>query len=284
MDYSTLLKKLKTYKEKYKVYSIGKTEFNRDIFAVEVRKNQSFSTAFLIASIHARENITSDLLCRMLDENLFDEIQNFNVVLLPMANPDGVELCCHGLNSVNKKYHKNLLEINKGDSDFSLWKANARGVDLNNNFDANFGTNIGSNIPSSSGYAGKFAESEFETKALLEFTKNIKPFFTVSYHSKGEEIYYNFFQNKKELERDTIIANRFANSTGYTIKNSESTSSGGYKDFCVQKLKISSITIEVGNDNLSHPISKKYLDIIFERHKTIAKDLEFAYNVYNSFK
>lgn len=284
MDYQSLLNKIEKYRQRYLVYSIGKSTLGRDIFAVEIRKNFSFSTAFLIASIHARENITTDLLCKMLDENLFEEIKNINVILILMANPDGVEICYHGMDSVPIIFQNKLLKLNSGNYNFSLWKANASGVDLNNNFDANFGTNIGSTCPSSSGYSGKSAESETETKSIVEFTKIVKPFFTISYHSKGEEIYYNFFQQKRELERDTIIANRFSESTGYLIKNPELISSGGYKDYCVQKLKIPSITIEIGSDNLSHPISEIFLDEIFAKHKSIAKDLEFAYNVYKQYE
>ena len=284
MDYNSLLKKIEKYKKYYRVFSLGKTLFNRDIYAVEVGNNPSFSTAFLVAGIHARENITSDLLCKMLDEKLFDTIKSFNVILILMANPDGVEISCNGLKSVPLKFRKKLLLINKNNYDFSLWKANGRGVDLNNNFNANFGTNIGSNVPASSGYMGKFAESENESKILADFTRKIKPFFTVSYHSKGEEIYYNFFQSGMELERDSIIAKRFSESTGYVIKNPEMVSSGGYKDYCIKSLKIPSITIEIGNDNLSHPIGREFLNEIYERHKSIAKDLEFAYNVFNEYK
>ena len=128
------------------------------------------------------------------------------------------------------------------------------------------------------------AESENETKAIVCYTKTKKTFFTVSYHSKGEEIYYNFFQTQNNLLRDKIIAERFAESTGYVIKNVEQVSSGGYKDYCVQKLNIPALTIEVGSDELLHPIEKKWLSLIFEKHKFVANDLQFAYNVFREFE
>lgn len=279
MDYLSLLEKLQCYKNDYKVFSIGKTYFGRDIYVVEKESGADFPTAFLMAGIHAREHITTDLICKMIDEKLFDEIKDFNVVFVPMANPDGVELCYGGVMSVPKQYRKNLIEINGGSKDFSLWKANGRGVDLNNNFDARFGTNVGSFYPASQGYVGEIFESESETKVIVDFTKNVLPFITISYHSKGEEIYFNFFQTGKRLERDKLIAEKFAESTGYVIKNPESVSSGGYKDWCVDKLKIPALTIEVGSDELSHPIGLNHLDEIFDKHKNIAKDLSFAYNV-----
>ena len=284
MDYKSLEQKILTYDKKFNVKVIGKTNFNRNIYAVEKIVDKNFATAIFFAGIHGREHITCDLLCKMLDENLFDEIKDFNLSFVLMANPDGVELSCHGLESVSENSKKILQKINGESLDFSMWKANGLGVDLNNNFDANFGTNVHSKTPASSGYVGKFAESELETKAIVKYTMQIKPFFTVSYHSKGEEIYFNFFQTGKDLKRDRLIAKRFAFSTGYKIRNVEKVSSGGYKDFCVQKLRIPALTIEVGNDNLSHPIQPKYLPEIFERHKQVAKDVKFAYNVFRNYQ
>ena len=129
MDYKTLLKKIENYKNKYNVSILGQTYFNRNIYAVEVLKNKHFSTAFLIAGIHSREYITTDLICKMLDKKLFDNDLPFNIIVIPMLNPDGVELCYKGLLSVPEKYRENLFEMNGLNKDFSLWKANARGVD-----------------------------------------------------------------------------------------------------------------------------------------------------------
>ncbi len=283
MDYKELCKKIEVYKKNYKVKIIGKSFFGRKIYAVEKIVNHSFSTAIFVSSIHARENISSDLLSKFLDENLFSQINEFNLSFILMANPDGVELSKNGLCSAPKKYREFLKKIN-GDEDFSLWKANGRGVDLNNNFDANFGTNTSHFSPASSGFAGRKAESERESKAIVRYIKKINPFFCVAYHTKGEEIYFNFFQKGKTLRRDFLIAKIFAKSTGYKIKNVEKVSSGGLKDYLVQNLKIPAITIELGSDELSHPILIEHLSDIFLRNKNIANDLIKAYNIFNEFK
>ena len=52
----------------------------------------------------------------------------------------------------------------------------------------------------------------------------------------------------------------------------------------MQTLKIPALTIEVGSDELSHPIGEEFLEEIYEKHKDIANDLIFAYNVYTNFK
>lgn len=279
MDYETLLQKINEYSINFEIKCLGYTNFGRKILAVERNLNKDFATAIFVGGMHAREYITTDLLCRFLDEKLFDEIDGFNVALILMANPDGVELVKHGIESVPESSRKKVLEINRNSFDFSIWKANGIGEDINNNFDANFGTNVHSKKPSSSGFAGEFAESVIESRLIANYTRRKRPFFTVSYHSKGEEIYFNFFQDKSRLKRDRVIASRFARSTGYAVRNVEKSSSGGYKDWCVQKLKIPSLTIEIGSDSLLHPIDEKHLDDIYSLHKAVAKDLKFAYNV-----
>ena len=284
MKYNDLIKRLTKLDKKYSVKIIGKTRFNRKIFAVEKRINNSFSTAIFLAGIHAREFISSEVLMKMIEENLFDKIKDFNLSFICMANPDGIDLERGEIKSFSKFQQRKLLKINNGSKDFLLWKANARGVDLNNNFDAKFYDVIHKNKPSCQGFPGKKPMSERETKAIARYTKSIEPFITISYHTKGEEIYYNFFQRGERLIRDEIIAKRFEKSTGYKIVNVESSSAGGYKDWCVEKLKIPALTIELGNDDLMHPITTENLNEIFERNKSIASDLEFAYNVYKNFK
>ena len=285
MDYFGLLNKLESYEKNYRVYEIGKTKLNRKIFAVEKFLSEDFFTAIFVASIHGREYITTDLLCKFLDEDLFKNINEFNFSFILMANPDGVELSKHGLESIfNENYKEKLFKINNSNFDFSLWKANACGIDLNNNFNANFGDNSFKTSPSSQGYPGKSFESELETQAIINYIKQKKTFFCISYHSKGEEIYYNFFQEGQNLIRDSVIAKRFAESTGYLIRNVESISSGGLKDWCIKSLKIPALTIEIGNDNLLHPINEKLIDEIYQKNKMVAFDLKFAYNIFKEFE
>ena len=157
MNYAELLTKIENYKQKYQVCLIGKSSLGREIYAVEKCVDDALSTAVFVAGIHAREHISTDLLCKFLDDGLFDKIYKFNICLILMANPDGVELSCRGLDSVldeNLKFK--LLKINNFSPDFSLWKANLFGVDLNNNFDANFGQNSLKSKPSSQGFAGDY--------------------------------------------------------------------------------------------------------------------------------
>lgn len=278
MNYQELKKRLFKLDKKYKVSVIGKTCRNRKIYAVEKINGKGFFTAIFVASIHAREWITTDLMFELLEQNLFDDIKDFNICLVPMANPDGVELCHSGTENFLPLVAKKLRKINGGNEDFSLWKANARGVDLNNNYSAEFKKHNPLTKPASQGYAGRKAESEKETKAIKKLLKKVNPFIVLCYHTKGEEIYFQFHQTGKTLERDKKIAEKIAQSTGYAIKNVENSSSGGLKDYVVQSLHLPSVTIECGNDRLNHPITQ--VEQIFLRNKNIANDLIFAYNEF----
>ena len=170
------------------------------------------------------------------------------VYFIPVLNPDGV-----------------MIALKKD----KLYKANGRGVDLNVNFDANWG--LGSqNIRkvASQNYIGESPFSEPETCAIRDFTLKVMPDYTISYHSKGQEIYYEFFQ--KDIAFDLAFAKTISNLTGYQVKKTPF-SSGGYKDWCIQKLGISALTIEVGDDKLSHPITNKHLRKIYRQNRHVVK-------------
>lgn len=255
---------------------IGKSVLSRYIYSV-CFDFHSEHTVIIQGSIHAREHITTDLICKLIKNvssnyHKYERLKTPNIIFVPMTNPDGVELCYKGIKSVkNKEKRKELLKLNGG-NDFSMFKANANGVDLNTNFDAKWGSGEQNKLyPSSSDYIGRSPMSEPEVQALATLTINKKALFTISYHSKGQEIYYEFFNKKENLRRDKKIAKIVAKSLHYKIKNLENVSGGGYKDWCIFRLNIPALTIEVGKDSFIHPIKEDKLPQIYYRNKNIIK-------------
>jgi g-D-glutamyl-meso-diaminopimelate peptidase len=223
------------------------------------------------AAIHAREHITAQLAMRLLGEcrKRAGELFGWGIYFIPMANPDGVELCIRGTESVRSAWDReNVLKINGGCPDFSLWKANLVGIDLNVNFDARFGTGV-SNVfsPAPENYVGEAPFSEPESRALVDFTKKVRPSAVISYHCKGEMIFWKFHQ-QANLLRDRILAEALAEVTGYELVD-EMGSAGGYKDWCIQHLGIPAFTIEVGSDAFTHPFPYSELDRIFEQNRQV---------------
>jgi len=226
--------------------------------------------SIITGGIHARENVTSLLVVRQAFRAAFKRCGfEGGIYFVPMVNPDGALLLEKGSCAMGGRAEF-LCKINGGE-DFSLWKANAAGVDLNNNFDALFGQGVGQvKDPAPQGYAGPHAFSEPETKALRSFTVSVAPRITVSYHAMGRELYWYFFQEGEERERDLRIAKRLEAATGYVRVDSDCGSSGGYKDWCIQNLRIPSFTIEIiGGCGKKHPIDCCDLDGDWEANKNV---------------
>lgn len=228
---------------------IGKSLFGRNIYAVKVGGGSPVGIAQY--ALHGREFITAELAFLHFEVG----VSCGSVWLVSLANPDGALLSEKGLLSVtNERQRENLLALHNGNTDFSLWKANGRGVDLNVNFDARWGTGKKNTVlAGSENCIGAKPFSEPETVALKNFTEEIRPDYTVSYHTKGEEIYWYFYQSTRTCYRDKALAGVISKTTGYPLCYAKG-SAGGYKDWCIEKLKIPSFTIEAGNDLLSHPI------------------------------
>ncbi|MBQ8468226.1 MAG: hypothetical protein IJ542_00535 [Clostridia bacterium] len=267
----------------FNINVVGKSVLKQNIYSIST-KFKTKHVAIITAAIHAREHISCDVVCKMIE--LLQEqrpILQYNVIFVPLLNPDGANFCKNGLKNADKCLKKHLISINNCEN-FELFKANANGVDLNNNFDANWHNQFSKrHSPSPQGYYGKRPFSEPETVALKKLTERLRPFLTISYHLKGEEIYYDFFQCGKRRERDKKIAEIFAKNTGYKIVATQSVSSGGYKDWCVQKLKIPALTIELGDDKFSHPYPESEIDNIFEKNKGVFDCISHALLVYNEF-
>lgn len=202
--------------------------------------------------MHAREWITSLLVARQA-YMLRREALPLGIYFVPMTNPDGCTLAQVGADAF-PSYRELLLDIN-GSPDFSMWKANLRGVDINVNFDARWGSGKGNlREPAPASFIGDAPASEPETAALVRFTRAVDPVMTVSYHALGREVYYEFGQSGEALKRDAYFANKIAHYLGYRLVPGDLGSAGGYKDFCVSALGIPAVTIEIVSEAHSHPL------------------------------
>ena len=248
---------------------IGRSVFGRNLYAVKI--GEGAPVGIVQYAMHGREFITAKLAFAHYKQGVLKG----SVWLVPLVNPDGALLSQIGLSSAPRVFWEALSKIN-GNKNFSLWKANGRGVDLNVNFDAEWGKGV-KNVRqiASENYIGTMPFSEPESLALKEFTLKIRPDYTVSYHTKGEEIYWHFHQSVDTYLRDKRLGAALSLSTGYPLSFAKG-SVGGYKDWCIQHLKIPAFTIEAGTDALSHPIGDEGLENILYHNKNALKDLSKA--------
>ncbi len=284
MDYYNLQKQILSIKntKNIKTVVIGKSVLGKNIYAVCCNTEPQNPWVIVTAGIHAREHLSCDLVVKLIHKYIKkNNNYGYNIAFIPLVNPDGATLCINGVTGLCPQVKNKLLAIN-GSADFSLYKANANGVDLNNNFNALWHKKHTTKTkPSSQGFYGHKPNSEPETQALVKLTNKLKPFITISYHLKGEQIYFDFYQNKKHYLRDSKIAKIFAMSTGYAIKSTQYVSSGGYKDWCVYTLKIPSLTIELGTDKYNHPYPQHQLNSIYQKNEDLFNCLQKSLKIYN---
>lgn len=274
---------------------IGKSVDGRNIYAVKLGKG---STEILInGSHHAREYLTTNIVMEMLDHYAQGYVKNSkidgyavrsildktSIWFVPMVNPDGVTLVQQGHKSA--KNSSQVLKINGGNTDFSAWKANVRGVDLNRQYPAGW-NNIVSNPgkPAPQNYKGPKPLSEPESKAMYDFT-NTRNFKTsVSYHSSGEILYWHFKQGAERTKRDREIAEMIKSKTGYALVTPKSNpSGGGFTDWFISSHLKPAFTPEISPYVGPRPVPIKSFDSIWTENKAIGIMLaDEAYKNRNS--
>ena len=260
-----------------KVTCVGRSVLGRKVYAVEIGTGPC---VLLQYGIHAREHVTTTLAVLHAKMLIEQKPTGISYVLIPMANPDGTELALFGTRTCGK--FAAWLDNSFEKESFPLWKANVRGVDLNNNFDAKFGCHSCASVPGPHGFCGPYPESEPETKNLVRLAKRISPCLSISFHTKGEVVSFDFFQSHRNRIRDKKIAQLFAQDFGYAIKSTQEVSSGGFKDWCVATLGIPSLTVELASDTLSHPIPSEYAKVLFEKTKNLHELCKKAIKILQS--
>ncbi len=236
---------------------IGHSVLHRPIIAYQFGNLRASKRVLITGGMHAREWLTVDA-TRGLLPLCFDLPSDVGVVLVPNCNPDGIALATQGLTATPRCRRRWLKRVNRGSTDFRLWKANARAVDLNVNYDAGWGQGH-SNLttPAPANYIGHHPHSEPETKAILRLVHDFHPTISVALHTKGEVIYYSRIT-------DQPTAQKLAELTQYRATMSVD-SYGGLTDYLALKNDIPSFTIELGNDRLPHPLGREQLSDIMPR-------------------
>ncbi|MBQ7778931.1 MAG: M14 family metallocarboxypeptidase [Clostridia bacterium] len=249
---------------------IGKSLVGREIPLISV--GQGKKAVLFVGTHHGMEWITTALLLDFLRDvgkevgrggDLSVVLENRTLCVVPMLNPDGVELQINGKDELNPLTER-LHAMSGGD--YSRWQANGRGVDLNHNYDAGFFEykeyeREHGIVPGSTLYSGEHPESEPETSALCSFIRARGIDLLIALHTQGEEIYYDFGGVVPDGGR--VIAKRLSALTGYTL--SEPTGSaayGGLKDWFIKEYGLPAFTLECGKGVNPLPIGDT--DIIYK--------------------
>ncbi len=238
----------------------------------------------MTAGVHGRESITSLLCMKILEEytgkeklgeyNLSDIFNHVTIYFIPMLNPDGVEIAVNGFSS-GPRSRDFYLGANGGNNNYRRWKANGRGVDLNNQFKADWDRVESRTEPHFENYKGATPESEKESKALADLTRRENFSAVLAFHHSGSVIYWYYKQDNHCYQRDYRLAKRIAELNKYRLIMPEESDpfSAGYKDWFIKEFKNPGFTIEIGPGKTEKPLPSNQLDKYYRENRYILLEL-----------
>ena len=271
IDYITLKKFIRELTEEYPFLlaeNFAKTACGRDIPIIKLGRASEY--VFVSAAFHGSEYITTNILLHFIEEVAKSIAQNielggFNmrkvmmgrgVIFMPLVNVDGVEINHYGP-SAAQAFAALVERASKGDT--THWNANARGVDINHNFNADWDRlhkaeqEMGIFGPSPTRYGGHCPESESETAAVVKLCRTYKMRHAIALHSQGEVIYWDY--KDKNPPRAKKMAEIMATTSGYTLDEAKGIAEGGgFKDWFISEFNRPAFTVEVGRGENPLPI------------------------------
>jgi len=265
-DYQALETDLQGLQELYpfmRVETIGHSVLGKPLY--EIQLGRGSRVIHFNGSFHANEWITTAILMQLLNTYLLSLVNNTPVrgilplplyennllSIVPMVNPDGVDLV---INGPPEERRDEVMAINQGNPDFSLWKANIRGVDLNNQYPANWEIEKKRKepkMPAPRDYPGDFPLTEPEAIAMANLARNRDFTRVFAFHTQGREFYWGY--EGFEPPESEALARAFAGTSGYEpVQYIDS--HAGYKDWFIYEFKRPGFTFELGYGTNPLPI------------------------------
>lgn len=204
----------------YSTSVIGYSEQGRAIVAYSF--GSGVKKVLFQGAMHGNEGNTKALLdtwIGVLEASPGQIPSGTQVVVIPLVNPDGYA---------------------------AGTRNNARNVDLNRNFDT---TDWQSDVETVNGQpleggGGSSPESESEAKALADYTRQLSPSLTLSYHSVASYVIANTCGNSSSLAATYASLSGYSNKTGVSGAFSYEIT-GTYDDWMCQRLGLRSILVEL---------------------------------------
>ncbi len=295
-DYkSTILHFISRYSKIITVNMLGRSHDGTGIYDICLGKPTARKQIVLHAGCHARESLNTCVLmdmleyfcenytaCRYHGKRFMELFETCAVHFLPLLNPDGAMLSHFGPAGIqNEHLRTEIQKIFESDLQagytalehneyFRRWKANAKGVDLNRNFDSAFGQYPSRSAPSCENYKGIHPESEPESTALAHLIATLYRAGTLcavlSYHSSGEEIYWDYGQTGKRRTMESTLVRELSALTGYRLLP-EAPDEAGCSDWVSRRLGVFACTIETGKH--SAPVPEEELPEITARNMLV---------------
>ena len=281
------------YSDKMSYSVIGSSHDGRNLYAITLGSPDADKQIIVSAGIHGREYLTPLLVMKQLEFYLYNYetaeyggipfsqiFEEYQFCILPMCNPDGVTLSQFGIGAIRSIELKDTIRAiyesdkSRGYTSDSLdkylhyWKANARGVDLNRNFDTSDWSELAYvSVPSFRNYKGESRLSEPETKAMADYVNSLSnPVLSLAIHSQGKIIYFDCGQ--EDAQPSLKLAQSISQLSGYKI-DYESRRDAAFDDWCIMSKGIPSVTVETGDYDVTEPLQLWQFKLIW----TATRDL-----------
>ena len=244
--------------------SVGKSVLGKPLWSLRLGRGEN--RVLYHAEHHANEWITTPVLLRFAEELAAaaaageelagipaGEILDYaELCLVPAVNPDGMDLVTGELTAGEAFRQARAMAERYPRYPFPAgWKANLRGVDLNLQYPAGWEqarenkAALGITSPAPADFVGPAPLSEPESKAMAALTERFDPALTLSLHSQGEVIYWQYRGYAPEGAQK--IGELLAELTGYALADTPYASGfAGYKDWFLQDFRRPGYTLELG--------------------------------------
>lgn len=274
-DLCTDLNELReNYGSKMHLNCIGVSADNRSIFEIVIGTDNAKKDIYFIAGVCGAEYMTSLVIMKQVEyflhyydagdyegysyADLFDSVR---VHVVPMLNPDGVNLAQHFFSGIHDEDIKRRIKdwydrdqsaggINLNlDNYLRFFFANAKGTDLRKNFPYQWDLVSTTAFPASNGYRGDYGGSEAEVRSIVHALKTVKPELVVTYHTTGSRLFYNFGQPDEILS----VARNYGLYLGKLMTYEASEKKliedgyGTLSGYCNNILQIPALTVNLGN-------------------------------------
>lgn len=280
-----------TYPEILHFEIIGYSQDSRPIYALimtadvkESIEREDFNLYrqhyYIEAGTHSRETVNTPILIKVMEDyakdyyddshipefNLKAELSKAVIHFIPLVNPDGFDLVKFGIGSITTQKGRDLLSA-VAISDYSDFKANIAGVDLNRNYPDEYydpvtmkwinkfqvyAGSISPYDPSNGYYAGPYGGSEPETRAVMNYVRKYDFRSFVSFHSRGKYIdcgkyWFGVDYNKRSLD----LARALHDINNYRLyAYSSGKESGFFSDYAAAQTLKPVVTVETTLANL----------------------------------
>lgn len=256
-------------------YEIGRSVMGRPILALSLGSGSR--QVGYNAAHHANEWITVPVLLRFLEayaaayvaggsldgvkaQKIFETV---TLHVVPLVNTDGVDLVTGALDPMDSFYAQaKALSAHYPDIPFPMgWKSNISGIDLNLQYPAGWKVarrikfSLGYTRPGPRDYVGSEPLITPESRAMAQWTQEKDFALTLSYHTQGRTIYWQY--GGEEVTGAKAIGEAMSRASGYALGQTPVGSAyAGYKDWFIETWRRPGFTVEAGIGESPLPLSQ----------------------------